>query len=63
MAEQCKGCSMTKNTPRLIIKDNKHHFINGLHDKRNRLESVLTLSLCENRLLVYSHTVFFLIVF
>lgn len=55
VVRQCKDC-VTENTLRLIIKHNKHHFLNGLHDKGNRLESGLIISLCENRLLVYSHT-------
>lgn len=55
-AEQCEDCSRSKNAPRLIIKHNKHGVRNGLHDKRNSLESARMLSLCENRLLVYSHT-------
>lgn len=54
-AEQCEDCSRSKNAPRLIIKHN-NGFRSGLHDKRNSLESARMLSLCENRLLVYSHT-------
>lgn len=52
VVEQCKDC-FHQNT--LIIRDNKHHLRNGLHEQCNSLESVLMLILCENRLLFYSH--------
>lgn len=61
-SEQYKKCSFIEIHSGLKIKPNVHPLVNRLHDKSNRLESVLMLSLCENRLpFLFTHI--FVIVF